>query len=87
MIFFGNPLYRLVSGIVTIVILVVVYFTIIKPTEHTVSNAISQGFKTFHVGTNATGAATSPADKLAKCLAHAHGNVHRVSRCESKFQP
>jgi hypothetical protein len=83
MIFFGNPIYRLISGVVSIVIVVVVYFTIIKPTEHTVTNAINQGFKHFHVGTTTP----STAAKLAHCLVRANGNLHRVKRCEAKFQP
>jgi uncharacterized membrane protein YedE/YeeE len=83
MIFFGNPMYRLVSGVISIVILVVVYFTIIKPTEHTVSSAINQGFKHF----GHTTATPNAGDKLARCLVRANGKLHKVKRCEARFQP
>jgi uncharacterized membrane protein YedE/YeeE len=83
MIFFGNPIYRLFSGVISIVILVVVYFTIIKPTEHTVSSAINQGFKHF----GHTTAAPSTANRLAHCLVRANANLHKVQRCEARFQP
>jgi hypothetical protein len=87
MLFFGNPIYRLFSGAITIVILVVVYFTIIKPTEHTVSSAINQGIKTFHNGTSSGHGTAGQARKLAHCLVKAGGKLHKVQLCEAKFQP
>jgi hypothetical protein len=91
MFFFGNPIYRLVSGVVSIVILVVVYFTVIKPTEHTVSNAINQGFQTFghhgHRTSTSSGSGSGSSEKLAHCLVRAGGNLHKVQRCEARFQP
>jgi F0F1-type ATP synthase membrane subunit b/b' len=87
----GNPRYRLISLAVTVVILIVVYFAIIKPTNNTVDNAIKssnqQVQQALKQANQQSNGAASSAVKLAACVTAAGTDASKLSACQAKYTP
>jgi F0F1-type ATP synthase membrane subunit b/b' len=87
----GNPRYRLISLAVTVVILIVVYFAIIKPTNNTVNSALKTSQQelnnAFKQSGQASSSAAQSAQKLQACILAAGTDVSKAQACAAKFTP
>jgi uncharacterized protein YpmS len=80
MIFVMNPKYRLISLALTLVVFVVIYFTVIKSSNDQANSIIKSTNQTVQ-------RAESTAAKLEACMASAGNDASKISQCQSKFTP
>jgi hypothetical protein len=77
---FGALTSGIIRLLVTVGILVAVYFLILRPVLDTTGEAIKEANKSLE-----TTLPTTKAEKLANCVRRANGNVDRIQRCARKF--
>jgi uncharacterized protein (UPF0333 family) len=85
-----NPVYRLISLAVTIAIIAVVYFVVIKPNNDTANNAVKQGEQQVQQAVNNANKATRGAvpagvTNLVDCIAKAGTDTGKIEACKAKF--
>jgi hypothetical protein len=86
-----NPVYRLVSLGITIAIIAIVYFAVIKPNNDTANNVVKQGEQQLQQAVNNANKATHGAvpagvTNLVDCIAKAGTDTDKIAACRSKFQ-
>jgi hypothetical protein len=109
---FGNLTAGIIRLLVTVGILIAVYFLLVRPAldttekiSHEVNVNVQKGFEQSDLGDiNKTiddvnrrvqreirhslrqSQRQGNADKLIRCIKHAHQNVNRIQRCSERFQ-
>jgi F0F1-type ATP synthase membrane subunit b/b' len=87
-----NPMYRLISLAVTIAIVAIVYFAIIKPNNDTANNAIKSSEQQVQQAVNQAnkesgGAVPAGVTNLAACMTAAGSDTAKIQACSAKFTP
>jgi hypothetical protein len=87
-----NPLYRLVALGITLAIIAVVYFAVIKPNNDSANNAVKQGEQQVqqavsNANKESGGAVPAGVTNLVNCLAAAGTDTGQISACKAKFTP
>jgi len=81
-----NPLYRLISLAVTVAIIVIVYFAIIKPSNDTANTALKQGEQQLQQAVKSSGGAVpAGVTNLVNCIAAAGTDTGQIAACRAKF--
>jgi flagellar biosynthesis/type III secretory pathway M-ring protein FliF/YscJ len=85
-----NPMYRAVALVVSIAIIAILYFTVIKPNNDTANNAVKQGEQQLQQAvTNANkqsgGAVPAGVTSLVNCIAAAGTDTGKIAACHAKF--
>lgn len=85
-----NPIYRVISLIVTLAIIAIVYVAVIKPSNDTANNAIKAGEQQVQQAVNNAnkqtgGAIPSGVTNLVDCVAAAGTDTSKIAACKSKF--
>jgi hypothetical protein len=87
-----SPLARVISLAVSLAIVAIVYFAIIKPNTDTANNAAVQGEKQLQQALNQAnkqsgGAIPVGATNLVNCIASAGTDGAKIQACQAKFKP
>ena len=85
-----NPMYRLVGLAISLIIIAVVYFAVIKPSNDTANNAIKAGEQQFQqavsqANKDSGGAVPKGVKDLASCMAAAGSDTGKIQACSAKF--
>ena len=85
-----NPMYRLIGFAISLIIIAVVYFAVIKPSNDTANNAIKSGEQQFQQAVNQANKASGNAvpkgvKDLASCMAAAGSDTGKIQACSAKF--
>jgi hypothetical protein len=87
-----NPLYRLISAAITIAVVLIVYFAVIKPNNDSANTAVKQGEQQVQQAVSQAnkqtgGAVPAGVTNLVNCLAAAGTDTGKISACKGKFKP
>jgi predicted PurR-regulated permease PerM len=98
-----NPVYRVIALVLTLAIVAILYFAVIKPNNDNANNAVNNAVKTTqqlekqaaqqvnqaNQAAKSSGGAAIPAGvtNLVNCIAAAGTNVSEIQACKAKFQP
>ena len=87
-----NPLYRVTAFGVSLAIVAVIYFAVIKPNHDTANNAAKQGEQQLQQAVsnaNKANPGVIPANvqSLTACIAAAGTNTGELQACNAKFTP
>ena len=87
-----NPIYRVISLAVTLAIIAIVYFAVIKPENNTANNAVKAGEKQVQQAVNSAnkasgGAVPANVTNLTNCIAAAGTDTGKLQACKAKFTP
>jgi hypothetical protein len=85
-----NPMYRLISLAVTLVIMAIVYFAVIKPSTDSANTAVTQGEQQLQQAVSSAnkqsgGAVPASVTNLTSCLVAAGTDTGKISACDAKF--
>jgi flagellar biosynthesis/type III secretory pathway M-ring protein FliF/YscJ len=85
-----NPMYRLIALAVSLIIVAILYFAVIKPNQDTANTAIKQSEQQVQQAVNQadkqTGGAVPKGIKdLASCMAAAGSDTGKIQACSAKF--
>ncbi len=87
-----NPMYRLIALGVSVAVVVVLYFTVIKPSNETANTAVRQGEQQLQQAVNSAskssgGAVPTSATNLTSCLVAAGTDAGKLQLCSAKYKP
>jgi hypothetical protein len=87
-----NPMARLISLAVSLAIIAIVYFAVIKPNNNAANNAAVQGEKQLQQAVSQAnkqtgGAIPAGATNLVNCIAAAGTDTGKLQACRAKFTP
>jgi flagellar biosynthesis/type III secretory pathway M-ring protein FliF/YscJ len=87
-----SPKYRAIAGLVSLAIILVVYFAVIKPSNDTANKAVTQGEQQAQQAVKAAnqqsgGAVPKSVVNLTSCIAAAGTNTGKLQACQAKYQP
>ncbi len=94
-----NPVYRIIALVVTLAIVAIIYFAVIKPNNDNANNAVNNAVKTTQqlekqaasqvsqAAKSSGGAIPAGVTNLVSCIAAAGTNVSEIQACKAKFQP
>ena len=90
MIVVTNPRYRLITLAVTIAILAIVYFAIIKPNNDTANKAVTQSEQQVQKAVSQAnkqsgGGVPTKVTNLTNCLAAAGADTAKIQACQAQF--
>jgi hypothetical protein len=85
-----NPMYRLIALGVSVAIVVILYFAVIKPSNDTANNALKTGEQQVQQAvSNANkasgGAVPTSVTNLTSCIAAAGTDTAKIQACSSKY--
>ena len=85
-----NPMYRLIGVAISLIIVAVMYFAVIKPNQDTANSAVKQGEQQFQQAVNQANQASGNAvpkgvKDLASCMAAAGSDTGKIQACSAKF--
>jgi hypothetical protein len=85
-----NPLYRLVALGISVAIVLILYFAVIKPNNDTANSVAKQGEQQIQQAVNQANKATGGAvpasvTNLANCIAAAGTDTGKLEACRAKF--
>jgi uncharacterized protein (UPF0333 family) len=83
-----NPLYRVIALVITLAIIAILYFAVIKPSNDTANTAIKQGEQQAQQAVKAAGNNVPVGVKnLTDCLVAAGTDTGKIQACQAKFKP
>jgi 16S rRNA U1498 N3-methylase RsmE len=87
-----NPVYRLVALGVSVAIVLILYFAVIKPNNDSANNAVTQGEKQLqqavqNANKQSGGAVPANVTNLTACIAAAGTDTGKIAACQTKFKP
>lgn len=87
-----NPAHRLIALGVSLAIVLIVYFAVIKPNNDTANNAVKQGEQQLQQAVNnankqSGGAVPTSVTNLTSCIAAAGTDTGKIQACQAKFKP
>jgi hypothetical protein len=87
-----NPLYRLIALGVTLAIFLIIYFTVIQPSNNTANKALTQGEQQLQQAVSnankaAPGAIPANVQSLTACIAAAGTDTGQIQACQAKYKP
>ena len=85
-----NPVYRLVALGLSVALVLILYFAVIKPNNDTANNAVKQGEQQLNQAVqNANkasgGAVPANVQSLTACIAAAGTDTGKIEACKAKF--
>jgi flagellar biosynthesis/type III secretory pathway M-ring protein FliF/YscJ len=85
-----NPMYRLIGVAVSLIIVAVVYFAVIKPNNDTANTAIKQSEQQVQQAVNQAdkqsgGAVPQGVKDLTSCMAAAGSDTGKIQACAAKY--
>jgi hypothetical protein len=86
-----NPRYRLISLAVTLVIMAIVYFAVIAPSNDAANTAVSQGERQLNnavsnAAKQSPGAIPAGVQNLTSCIAKAGTDGNALQACAAKYK-
>jgi 16S rRNA U1498 N3-methylase RsmE len=87
-----NPLYRLIALGVSVAIVLILYFAVIKPNNDNANNAVRQGEQQLqqavqNANKQSGGAVPANVTNLTSCIAAAGTDTGKIQACQAKFKP
>jgi 16S rRNA U1498 N3-methylase RsmE len=87
-----NPVYRLIALGVSVAIVLILYFAVIKPNNDSANNAVRQGEQQLQQAVKnakkqSGGAVPASVTNLASCIAAAGTDTGKIAACQSKYKP
>ena len=85
-----NPMYRLIGIAVSLIIVAVIYFAVIKPNQDTANTAITQSEQQVQQAVNQAdkrsgGAVPKGVKDLTSCMTAAGSDTGKIQACAAKF--
>ncbi len=85
-----NPIYRVIGLAISLIIVAVVYFAVIKPNQDTANTAIKQSEQQVQQAVNQAdkqsgGAVPKGVKDLTSCMAAAGSDTGKIQACAAKF--
>jgi type II secretory pathway component PulM len=84
-----NPVYRLIALGVSVAIVLILYFAVIKPNHDQANSAVSQGEKQLQQAVNQAskqGNVPTGVKNLTACIAAAGTDTSKLQACQAKFK-
>jgi hypothetical protein len=87
-----NPMYRLIALAVSVAIVVILYFAVIKPNNDTANTAVTQGEQQLqqavsNANKSSGGAVPTSVTNLTACIAAAGTDTGKIQACSAKYKP
>ncbi len=87
-----NPVYRLMALGVSVAIVLILYFAVIKPNNDSANNAVKQGEQQVqqavqNANKQTGGAVPAGVTSLTACIAAAGTDTSKLQACQAKFKP
>ncbi len=87
-----NPMYRLIALGVSVAIVVIIYFAVIKPSNDTANTALRQGEQQLQQAVSSAnkssgGAVPASVTNLTSCIAAAGTDTGKIQACSAKYKP
>ncbi len=87
-----NPMYRLIALGVSVGIIVILYFAVIKPNNDTANTAVRQGEQQLqqavsNANKSTGGAVPTSVTNLTSCIAAAGTDTGKIQACSAKYKP
>jgi hypothetical protein len=87
-----NPMYRLIALGVSVAIVVILYFAVIKPSNYTANTALKQGEQQLqqavsNANKSSGGAVPTSVTNLTSCIAAAGTDTGKIQACSAKYKP